>query len=441
MFRPTGFADLAGRRVGIFGYGVEGRATEARLRLVGAECVLVDDDPAVGVLVTDRGGLEALATCAAVVKGPGIPRRRADVLALEREVAVVSALDLWLHEVDRRRVIGVTGTKGKSSTTALIDFALRCLGETSQCLGNIGQPPYDPAVDTSEGWLAVEISSFQCVDVTVAPATVVVTSLGADHLDWHGSLAQYHHDKLSLTRAAGPHATIVPANRVFEEQREQLGGEVVAVAADETGLAVSLHLLGAHNDQNVALALAAVAHATGRTIDDVRRAVVERADDFVALAGRLTLVATLERDGHRWRFVDDGLATAPLPTIAALAVFADDPVALIVGGFDRGVDFQDLANAVRARERPTTVITTGSVGERIGRAIAAAAPSVVPYAARDLDDAVDFAQRALIDGGVVLLSPAAPSFDRYRNWEARSADFARVTRDVINRSLGRDSNP
>ncbi len=441
MFRPTGFADLAGRRVGVFGYGVEGRATEARLRLVGAQCVLVDDDPEVGVLVTDRGGLDALATCAAVVKSPGIPRRRADVLALEQTVSVVSALDLWLHEVDRRRVIGVTGTKGKSTTTALVDFALRCLGEPSQRLGNIGQPPYDPAVDTSDGWLVVEISSFQCVDVTIAPRIVVVTSLGADHLDWHGSLDQYHRDKLSITRAAGPHVTLVPTDPALAQRRSLLGGDVVTIVRNDTGLAARLHLLGVHNDSNVALALAAVAHATGRPVAEVQRAVEERADDFVPLAGRLTLAATLERGARRWRFVDDGLATAPLPTIAALAVFTGDPVALIVGGFDRGVDYDDLARALAARRRPTTVITTGPAGDRIGSVVAALAPSTPRYAARDLDDAVSYAQRSLPDGGVVLLSPAAPSFDRYRNWEARSADFARAARAWITESLGRDSNP
>ena len=128
MFRPTGFADLAGRRVGVFGYGIEGHATESRLHLLGADCVLVDDDPAVGVLVTDRGGLDALATCDVVIKSPGIARRRPDVLALETCVPVTSALNLWLLDTDRSRVIGITGTKGKSTTTALVDFFLHCLG-------------------------------------------------------------------------------------------------------------------------------------------------------------------------------------------------------------------------------------------------------------------------------------------------------------------------
>ena len=440
MFRPTGFADLAGRRVGVFGYGIEGHATESRLALVGAQCVLVDDDPDAGVLVTSDGGLAALETCDVVVKSPGIARRRPDVLALEARVPVTSALNLWLLETDRARVIGVTGTKGKSTTTALIDFFLGCLGERSQRLGNIGLPPYDPSVDTSAGWLVVEISSFQCVDVTVAPGVVVVTSLGSDHLDWHGTLAQYHEDKLSLTRAPGGHVTIVPDDPELTSRLDELGGEVVVVPADATGLAARLHLLGAHNDHNVAVALEAVARATGRTVGDVLDAASERAGDFQPLPGRLTLVGT-ERDGARtWRYVDDGLATAPLPAVAALEVFANDAVALIVGGFDRGVDYEPLARAVRDRRGPTTLVTTGDAGARIGATVAALAPDVAQHAAGDLDDAIAYARSFLENGGVVLLSPAAPSFDHYRNWEARSADFARAVRTRTG-SLGRDSNP
>ncbi len=440
MFRPTGFADLAGRRVGVFGYGIEGRATTARLALVGATVVLVDDNPDAGVLVSGDGGLAALAACDVVIKSPGIARRRPDVLELEARVPVTSALNLWLLEADRTRVIGVTGTKGKSTTTALIDFFLHCLGERSQRLGNIGLPPYDPSVDASTGWSVVEISSFQCADVTVAPGVVVVTSLGADHLDWHGSLAQYHEDKLSLTRAVGDHVTIVPDAPELTSRLEELGGEVVVVPTDATGLASRLHLLGAHNDHNVAIALEAVARATGRSVRDVLDAVTARAGDFEPLPGRLTLVG-IERAGTRtWRFVDDGLATAPLPTVAALEVFAEDPVALIVGGFDRGVDYGPLARAVNERRRPTTLITTGDAGERIGAAIARIAPHVAQHAAADLDDALSYAVGFLERGGVVLLSPAAPSFDHYRNWEARSADFARAVRTRTG-SLGRDSNP
>ena len=432
MFRPTGFADLAGQRVGVFGYGVEGRATQRRLTGVARDLVLVDDDPHDDhVLATSGGGYEALATCDVVIKSPGIPRRRDDVVALEaRGVMVTSGLDLWLHETDRHRVIAVTGTKGKSTTTSLVTFFLRCLGEEAQALGNIGRPPYDPDLDVSRGWLIVEVSSFQSVDVSVAPGLILVTSLGSDHLDWHGTLEQYHADKLSMTRAAGEHVTLTASTPELERAGDLLGGLLQRARPDATGLAHELGLLGEHNDHNVGLALAACALATGRDLDEIRAVIAPRAREFVPLRGRLTCVATLEVAVGTVRFVDDGLATGPLPTIAALRVFDQEDLALIAGGFDRGVDYRELLDELRARRAATALIVIGPAGERIG---AAAAPLPVTHA-RDVHDAVRLARAALTPrGGVVLFSPAAPSFDAYRNWEERSDDFARAVDEVVAR--------
>ncbi len=435
MFRPTGFADLAGRRVGIFGYGVEGRATERRLAGVASEVVLVDDadvDPK--VLVTSEGGLEALRGCDVVLKSPGVPRRRADVVGLERHVTVTSSLNLWLHEVDRARVVAITGTKGKSTTTALVTFFLQCLGETAQRLGNFGQPPYDPALDVSHGWLVLEVSSFQCVDIDAAPGIVVVTSLGSDHLDWHGSLEEYRRDKLSLTRADGEHRTLVVDNTATRAHANELGGDVTFVAPDETGLATSLGLLGAHNDTNVALALHAAALVTNRTIDDVRSRVLESAGTFEPLRGRLTAVASEEVHGATLRYVDDGLATSAMPVVAALEVFINDPVALIAGGFDRGVDYAPVAVAIAARRAPTILFTMGAAGTRIGEEVARHSPEVLQIAVPSMRDAVNEARHSLATGGVVLLSPGAPSFDQYKNWEERSEDFTRIVKELTQTS-------
>jgi UDP-N-acetylmuramoylalanine--D-glutamate ligase len=432
VFRPTGFADLAGKRVGIFGYGVEGRATERRLRGF-SELVIVDDNASttLDVITTSNGGLEALAHCDVVLKSPGIPRRRADVLEIERQgVSVTSSLNLWLHEVERSRVVAITGTKGKSTTTALVTFFLNCLDEEAHRLGNIGQPPYDPELDISKGWLVLEVSSFQCVDLDVAPGVVVVTSLGSDHLDWHGSLEQYHDDKLSLTRAQGPHRTLVPDNATFHQIKDQLGGDVTFVASDTSELASELGLIGAHNNANVALALSVASELTGFSVDEVRAAVKKEADSFEPLRGRLTLVATETINGSLLRYVDDGLATAVLPTVAALDAFRDEPVALIAGGFDRGVDYEELATALSDRVELTMLITMGEAGKRLGEALAPHS-TVAHHHVADMVEAVERSRSSLEHGGVVLFSPAAPSFDRYKNWEERSEHFSFIVRSLV----------
>jgi len=424
VFRPTGFSDLVGRRVGIYGYGVEGRATAARLAPLDLDLVLVDDAPSdPDVLATDNGGLEALLGCDVVLKSPGISQLAASVSALrEAHVPLTSALNLWLTADVRERVIGITGTKGKSTTTSLITFFLTALGEPATAVGNIGAPPYDPAVETSSGWLVLEMSSFQCVDLTTAPAIVVLTALGSDHLDWHGSLEQYRHDKLSITRAAGAHVTLVADTPTLRDYADVLGGEVHFVPSDTSELAAALHLLGDHSRSNVALALAAAAQATGRSAETVREAVLAAADSFVPLPGRLTPLGTV--DGLR--FVDDGLATSPLPTIAALAVFATEPVTLIVGGFDRGVEYEILADAVANRGPSTTVIAMGPAGRRMAAAIRTSAPAVPVHDVATMAEAVRVAKAESEPGAVVLFSPAAPSFDQYRNWRERSEDFARL---------------
>lgn len=444
MFRPTGFADLANRRVGIFGYGVEGRATKRRLASVTNDIVIVDDAPGIdGALVTSEGGLDALLSCDVVLKSPGIPRRRDDVAFVEaHDVVVTSSLNLWLHDIDRSRVIAVTGTKGKSTTSALVTFFLQSLDEPALLLGNIGLPPYDPDVDTSSGWLVLEVSSFQCVDIDVAPGIVVVTSLGSDHLDWHGTLPDYVNDKLSLTRTKGEHVTLVPDNESLRAVANQLGGDLTFVGPDATHLAARLRLMGTHSNSNVALALRATSLLTRRAEGDVHDRVDEHAASFTPLRGRLTLVGRENVNGHELRYVDDGLATSALPAIAALEVFADESLAMIVGGFDRGVDYAPLARALSARNARTVVVTMGDAGQRIAEELRSVSPEITQLSASSMHEAVLRARSSLPDGGVVLLSPGAPSFDSYLNWEQRSDDFTAEARAFLTspESLGGDSN-
>ena len=422
MFRPTGFSDLAQKRVGIYGYGLEGRASEQLLSGI-CELVIVDDDPKTGVLVTSSGGLEELMTCDVVLKSPGVPRRSASVVQLEKNnVYVTSTLNLWMNQADRSRVIGITGTKGKSTTTALITFFLQCLGEKAQRLGNIGLPPYDTSVDTSTGWLVVEISSFQATDLDVAPKTVVLTSLGSDHIDWHGSLEQYRSDKLQLTRASGEHTTFVPNSEVVHSESSQIGGTVVFVDSETSTLTEELHLLGEHSHSNVALALEVVSSVTNTPRSEVHAAVSTNASSFVPLSGRLTLVAT--KNGIK--FVDDGLATSVLPAVAALDVFKDDSLALLIGGFDRGVDYVPLAQAIATRTRPTMLLSMGPAGKRIVEETLKINSEIAHTSFELMDEALIAGTEFLGTSGVVLLSPGAPSFDRYLNWEERSSDFVRA---------------
>lgn len=422
MRHAIAFRDLAGRRVGVFGLGMEGRAAMARLVAIGCDLVLVDDDPAAtglaGAVATADGGAAALRGCDAVIKSPGISHYRPDVAALEHAgVPVLGGVGMWLEEVDRTRVVCVTGTKGKSTVTTVIAHLATQLGTPAVAAGNLGVAPFDPSFEGDGRLVVLETSSFQATDVAHTPHVVAVTSLGDDHVDWHGSVERYHADKLSLTSQPGARHTVVADTASLLEHRGQLGGDVAVAPLGDPALAAALGLAGRHGASNAAVAAAALAAARVDGAHDPDR-LVAAAHGYEPLAGRFKEIA---RHGGV-RFIDDSLATNPLPTIAALDAVGDARVALLVGGYDRGVGYEGLAAAIAARRGATLVVTLPDNGPSIG-ALVARRSSIEVVAADGVADAVAKALEWLDGEGIVLLSPAAPSFSQFRSWAERSAAF------------------
>lgn len=420
MRHAISFSDLSGRKVGVLGLGVEGRAARDRLESLDCEVLVVDDDPTAtgeeGVRPNDETSRAALAACEAVVKAPGISRYRDDIAALERRVPVLGGVGMWLEEADREHVVAVTGTKGKSTVTTLIAHLATQLGRPAVALGNLGTPPFAPGQDLRGRLVVLEVSSFQATDVAHSPPLVAITELGEDHLDWHGTVERYHADKLSLSSQPGARRTIVADTPTLRSRAGALGGESTWVEATEDELARLLGLAGRHGARNAAIAVATLRALSVPGSDDPS-ALAAAARGYVPLPGRFREVAS----ARGIRFIDDSLATNTMPTIAAIAAVGDVPLSLIVGGFDRGVDYRPLAAAITSRAAPTYVVTLPDNGP----AIAALLGGSVPVEdAADVAEAVALAARRLGDGGVVLLSPAAPSFSQFRDWKERSTAFA-----------------
>jgi UDP-N-acetylmuramoylalanine--D-glutamate ligase len=420
---PLRFADLAGVRVGVWGLGVEGRATLRRLESIGVRpSVLVDEtvDEA-GVLRADDGGLEALGACEVVVKSPGISRHDGPVGHLEEAgVAVVGGLGMWLEEVGPERVIGVTGTKGKSTTVSVAAHLACGLGVDAVAGGNLGRVPWDPEGAPTGGpdlWV-IEVSSYQATDLWSSPAVAAVTSLHPDHLTWHGSVERYYADKLSLCGRPGSRITVASAEdaRLVEREAMLRPGPRWVGSAGAGSWAGALGLRGAHNEVNAAIAAACLEEMGVDGAGDPER-LATAAAGFAPLPHRLETVA--------WRggveFVDDSLSTNVLPTLAAVEAFAGRPLALIAGGFDRSIDYTPLGRAMAARPDPTVVFTLPDNGDRIGSAVTGHGGEARPC--RDLEEAVQRAAGWVTEGGVVLLSPAAASFGRYRNYRERGLAF------------------
>jgi len=429
---PTiSWSDLAGRRVGVWGLGVEGSANLRKLDELGIPAaVRVDDRPGEGVVPTAEGGLEALGGCDVVVKSPGISRYRDDLRSLEAAgVPVVGGLGLWLAGADRDRVVCVTGTKGKSTTTSVAGHLGAGLGQRVLMCGNLGVAPWDPEAPQDVDWWVVETSSYQATDVVLGPAVVAVTSLSQDHLDWHGGPEHYYRDKLSLCRRPGVRRVVADGDSpLLREHTDLLGPGVRWVhATDDPGWTGGLGLLGEHNVRNALVARAALVELGVPGADDDAR-IAAAAGDFAGLGSRLRPVGRV--DGVD--FVDDSLSTNVLPTLAAVDAFRGRRVALLVGGHDRGIDYAPLADGLTGRADLLVVCLPDS-GPRIAEALRAGAPDLDVREVPALFDGVHAAFEWARPDGVVLLSPAAPSFGQYRNYEDRAADFVRSMESVSER--------
>ncbi len=323
----------------------------------------------------------------------------------------------------------ITGTKGKSSTTAIAGHLLRRWGYRCLVGGNIGEPPWDPAhPGTGVQYWVIETSSYQATDLACSPPVVAVTSLHPDHLDWHGDVETYYRDKLSACTQPGADLTIANGDSgLLRDRTALLGPRITWVRAGDdpaAGWMTPLGLLGEHSRRN-ALIAGACLRALGVPEAGDPGALREAAAGFAPLASRLQVIGTV----GGVTFVDDSLSTNVLPTLAAMDSFPGRRVALIAGGHDRGIDYRPLGAYLAARDAPTLVLAVPDSGPRIQAAIEAAGPAKVDVVAcPDLDTAVERGFGWAAPDGVVLLSPAAPSFGRYRNYRDRGDAFAQAMR-------------
>jgi UDP-N-acetylmuramoylalanine--D-glutamate ligase len=455
--------DLRGRRTVVLGLARSGVAACRFLADAGAAVTAYDRRPAdeladaiaalegrsirLALGASEPDATALLAEADLLVTSPSVSPRfpttdawlRSALRAAEaRGAELVSEVGLFLR-LTAARVLAVTGTKGKTTTASLLDAMLTAGGVPHVLGGNIGTPLIERSTSlTAADWAVLELSELQLPTIDRGADVAVYTNVGEDHLDRHGTVEAYRAVKARLAEltverggrvvlnAADPGcrelAEHLPADRVswYALEREAgdgpdgpdvaacVEGGTVRMAGERLLDVSEVPLPGRHMLANV-VGAALGARLAGVPDDAIAQAV----RTFRGVPHRLETI--VERHGVRW--VNDSQATIPAAAIAALAAF-DAPVVLIGGGKDKGLDYAPFADAIAERCRAAVLI--GETSEELDRLIAGRVPV---RRARSMDEAVRLAAALAEAGDVVVLSPAAASFDMFVDYAARGDAF------------------
>jgi UDP-N-acetylmuramoylalanine--D-glutamate ligase len=439
---PLGLERLSERRVAVWGSGVEGLEVANAALERGADVVFVDDR-ATGTDFVAVNGVDVKVRHPAalaeehfdcVVRSPGVSVYRGELRkALEAGCTVTSATAMWLEDFADRRVIAVTGTKGKTTTAWLTALVLEACGLSVRLGGNMGTPLTALYREDPTDVYVVEVSSFQAADVQASPAAGVLTLLAPDHLDWHGTYDRYVRDKLNLFAHRPDIALAVSsvsedalsnttsfARRALYGSRGRITVGAGDLLLDSEPLGIDLGALplrGEHNMVNLCGALTACVLEVGHLPSS--EALARALSKMPTLPSRLQTVGTYSGI----EFVNDALASNPAGAVAALRTFAGRPVCLIVGGHDRGVDLEPLLEEIRHMTPPPVIVDLPGLGARLVSELSAVDANVVCASASTVHDAVSRASELAGVGGVVLFSPAAPTPNVEGSYVQRGAAF------------------
>lgn len=379
-----------------------------------------------------------------VFKTPGV---RVDVPALieakNNGAVITSEMELFF-EVCPAKIIAVTGSDGKTTTTSLIYDMLKRAGYTCHLGGNIGHPLLSEAEGIKpDDMVVVELSSFQLHTMKRSADIAVVTNVTPNHLDWHTDFEEYANSKKAafayqskngrvvlnyendVTRGfgVGLERAVYFSSKTELKDGYSLRNNMIVRSKDgveENVLDIgTIYIPGMHNVENYMAAAAAV---EGLVRDDVIR---ETAVEFKGVPHRIEFVREL--DGVK--YYNDSIASSPARTTAGLLSFGDEKVILIAGGYDKKIPFDDFGKVVN--DHVKKLVLVGLTSEKIENAVRAADNynNLSIYRCSEFEEAVNKAREVAGNGDIVILSPACASFDLFKNFEVRGDTF----KDIVNK--------
>lgn len=415
------FKRLRGKRILIAGFGREGQSTLRFLQkfLPNAEIGIADKNESAFKCIDKQSytiycGDDYLKNASdydIVIKTPGISVKDIDI---DKDL-ISSQTDLFI-EAFHSQVIGVTGTKGKSTTSSLIYHLLKESGKDVILAGNIGIPVFDCVQNINRRTIIVyELSAHQLQFINKSPHVGILLNVFEEHLDHFGTFEKYKDAKINVLRYMGENDVAIVNNRLCFESLildkkyvdfENYNFEDYNIKWD------SIPILGEHNKLNVKAALCAC-YAFGLTIDEL----IPHLYTFKPLEHRQEYVGTF----NGVKFYNDSISTIPQATIAALNTIKNVNF-LLLGGFDRGIDYEPLAEFLKYNVL-SYILITGDAGRSIKKQLQNVGYEGEVLEYEDMQSAFILINKYSKEGDVCLLSPAAASYDRYKNFEERGKVF------------------
>ena len=422
-----------GKKIAVIGKGLEGESSAKFLKKWGAEVEIRDKSQRVDYLLDlDKFDL--------IIRSPGVKLSELEKFVQRSKIS--SQTKLFFDLSPTKNIIGVTGTKGKGTTSSLIYEMLKKEGHDAYLGGNIGVPPFEFIEKLNkDSWVVLELSSFQLQDLTKSPHIAVFLMVTSEHLDYHKDVREYIEAKRNILNhqassdfailnrdyPASNESDIIRDGKVYYVSREReveegcfaLGG-LIRLRSDNKEIPIietqELKLRGDHNHENVCAAVMA-AYLAGARLDSIRTAL----QTFKGLEHRLELVG--EFNGVE--YFNDSFSTTPETAIAAILSFKN-PEILMLGGSSKGSDFTELGQIISSKDNIKAIIAIGEEWERIKAKIPNTKYQIpVIEGAKDMKTMVTAAAKIAIPGDVVLLSPACASFDKFENYKDRGEQFKR----------------
>ncbi len=438
---------LVGKNIAILGFGKEGKSTynfirkhlpDISLTVLDKAAITIDDDKV--TIISGDDYLNNLEKYDLIIKSPGISLKDIDYSKIQDKIT--SQLELLL-EVNRKNIIGITGTKGKSTTTSLMYEVLKAQRDNVFLLGNIGIPVFDMIDEYNDkSLLVIEMSSHQLEFVKNSPHIAVILNLFQDHLDHDGSLEHYHNNKMNIFKyqTADDYAIYADDNEYLNAKMkilntaatkfnvrfddENIFGNAVRIKKDKVFINDELvytdgerNLIGNHNLKNIMFVLT-ICKILGLDFEKARETILS----FKGLKYRMEYLGTY----HNIKYYNDTIATIPAATENAVEAIGDVDT-LIFGGLDRGIDYKEFIEFLK-NSNINNLICMPSTGTNIGHFLEECTTKNIKYV-QTLKEANAMALKYTTPGKSCLLSPAAASYEYFKNFEEKGKAFEEIVKD------------